>query len=76
MPVYEYQCAKCKRIVEVLQRDSDPAPICHGNMKRLISHNNFHLKGTGWYKTDYADKGKQSKWQKNGKKQSKPKKEQ
>jgi hypothetical protein len=25
-------------------------------MKKLISHSTFHLKGTGWYVTDYASK--------------------
>jgi predicted nucleic acid-binding Zn ribbon protein len=25
-------------------------------MKKLISHNTFHLKGSGWYVTDYASK--------------------
>lgn len=26
-------------------------------MKKIISHNTFHLKGTGWYVTDYSSKG-------------------
>jgi predicted nucleic acid-binding Zn ribbon protein len=25
-------------------------------MKQLISHSSFHLKGAGWYVTDYASK--------------------
>jgi predicted nucleic acid-binding Zn ribbon protein len=25
-------------------------------MRRLISQSSFHLKGTGWYVTDYASK--------------------
>jgi len=56
MPIYEYQCTECKRIVEVLQRVDDPPPKCHGVMVRLISKSSFILKGTGWYKTDYKDK--------------------
>ncbi len=56
MPIYEYTCTKCKRIVEVLQKANDPPPQCHGVMKKLISKNSFILKGTGWYKTDYQDK--------------------
>jgi putative FmdB family regulatory protein len=60
MPIYEYECGKCGHHVEVLQKFSDP-PIteceeCHSKMKKLISQSTFHLKGTGWYVTDYASK--------------------
>jgi predicted nucleic acid-binding Zn ribbon protein len=30
--------------------------LCHSKMKKLISQSSFHLKGTGWYVTDYASK--------------------
>ena len=60
MPIYEYECTKCGRQVEAWQKFSDP-PLseceqCHGKMKKLISHSTFHLKGSGWYVTDYASK--------------------
>ncbi len=60
MPIYEYECVKCGHKTEAMQKFSD-APItecseCHGGMKKLISHSTFHLKGTGWYVTDYASK--------------------
>ncbi len=60
MPFYEYECTKCHHHTEVLQRISDP-PVtkcekCKGKMKKLISHSSFHLKGSGWYVTDYASK--------------------
>ncbi len=29
-------------------------------MKKIISHTAFHLKGSGWYVTDYASKSKSS----------------
>lgn len=58
MPIYEYKCTKCKRIVEVLQKADDPAPTCHGAMRRLVSNTSFILKGTGWYATDYKNKKK------------------
>jgi len=61
MPVYEYQCTKCKRIVETLQKVDDPAPECHGKMVRLMSEGSFILKGKGWYATDYKDRKKPSK---------------
>lgn len=59
MPIYEYQCSQCSTITEVLQQFSDkPRSICDqcgGKMNKLISQSTFHLKGSGWYVTDYAD---------------------
>ena len=60
MPIYEYECSECGRIDEVLQKFSDK-PLdrckhCSGKLHKLISHSSFHLKGTGWYITDYANK--------------------
>ncbi len=58
MPIYEYECSKCRQITEALQKFSDPplndCPHCRGRLKRLMSINSFHLKGNGWYVTDYA----------------------
>lgn len=64
MPLYEYQCAKCGAVTEALQRFSDK-PLskcthCSGKLHRLISQSSFHLKGSGWYVTDYAGKSKSS----------------
>ena len=64
MPIYEYECEKCGAHSEVLQKFSDK-PIseceaCHGKMKKLISQSTFHLKGSGWYVTDYASKSNSS----------------
>ena len=60
MPIYEYECTKCGHQTEVWQKFSDPpvtkCDMCRGKMKKLISHNTFHLKGSGWYVTDYATK--------------------
>ncbi len=60
MPIYEYECEKCGHRAEILQKFSDPplteCDVCHGRMKKLISQSTFHLKGTGWYVTDYAAK--------------------
>src|SRR3989304_6256296 len=61
MPIYEYKCQKCG-IIEITQRITDKSlgkcPTCKGKVKKLISHTSFQLKGTGWYVTDYARKGK------------------
>lgn len=58
MPIYEYHCQSCGTTFEVEQRITDP-PLtihngCGGEVKRLISSTSFILKGSGWYKTDYA----------------------
>ncbi|MDO9462359.1 MAG: zinc ribbon domain-containing protein, partial [Deltaproteobacteria bacterium] len=29
-------------------------PHCSGQLKKVISCSSFHLKGSGWYVTDYA----------------------
>jgi putative FmdB family regulatory protein len=62
MPIYEYQCSKCGEIEEAIQKFSDK-PLskcrrCSGRLSRLISQSSFHLKGSGWYVTDYANKSK------------------
>ena len=58
MPIYEYECDRCGRITEVLQGLNDPpvknCSYCRGKLRRIISLSSFHLKGTGWYATDYA----------------------
>jgi len=60
MPLYEYECSKCGRIEEALQKFSDKplkkCRYCSGNLHKLISNSSFHLKGSGWYVTDYAKK--------------------
>ena len=61
MPIYEYECAKCRKTIEVIQKMSDK-PLkkhagCGGVLTKLISASGFQFKGTGWYVTDYARKG-------------------
>src|ERR1051325_11256374 len=61
MPIYEYQCEKCGKKIEVIQKMSDK-PLkkheqCGGALTKLISASGFQFKGTGWYVTDYARKG-------------------
>jgi putative FmdB family regulatory protein len=64
MPIYEYECTKCGTIEEAFQRFSakplSKCKHCSGKLHRLISHSTFHLKGSGWYVTDYANKSKNS----------------
>jgi len=60
MPIYEYECTQCGAIEEVFQKLSDKqlrkCRHCSGKLHKLISQSSFHLKGTGWYVTDYANK--------------------
>ena len=60
MPIYEYECAQCGVVEEVIQKFSDK-PLstckrCSGKLTKLMSQSTFHLKGSGWYVTDYANK--------------------
>ena len=61
MPIYEYHCLECHHEFERIQKFSDPplaqCPSCAGTVQKLISRSAFHLKGDGWYVTDYARKG-------------------
>ena len=69
MPVYEYECQRCGTF-ETTQRITDEplskCPACKGKVKKLISNTSFQLKGTGWYITDYARKGKDAPKTENG----------
>jgi putative FmdB family regulatory protein len=63
MPLYEYQCDACGERFEVIQKFSDaPLDICtecgKGPVHRLLSSPAIQFKGSGWYITDYARKGK------------------
>jgi putative FmdB family regulatory protein len=63
MPIYEYECEACGQQHEVIQKISDPpllnCPACgEPRLRKLISAAAFHLKGTGWYATDFKDSGK------------------
>jgi putative FmdB family regulatory protein len=62
VPIYEYQCQKCRHREELIQKVSDPplteCPKCHGPMTKLIAPPALQFKGSGWYITDYSDKGK------------------
>lgn len=62
MPIYEYECRKCKAHLEVLQKmnDEPPAkcPKCGGRLDRKLSAPAIQFKGSGWYVTDYAGAGR------------------
>jgi putative FmdB family regulatory protein len=68
MPTFTYECSKCKRDFEVIQKVSDPeltlcvltvtdgstVTKCDGSVRRVIAGSGgFILKGGGWYKDGY-----------------------
>jgi putative FmdB family regulatory protein len=61
MPIYEYRCEACGHQEEFLQRVSElpltECPVCHKQtFSKLLSAAGFHLKGSGWYATDFKNK--------------------
>jgi putative FmdB family regulatory protein len=63
VPLYEYECDACGRRFEIIEKFSDPPPeTCtecgKGPVHRLLSSPAIQFKGTGFYITDYAQKGK------------------
>ena len=60
MPLYEYECDACGHRFEIIQKFADPpietCPVCGGAVHKVQSAPAFHLKGSGWYVTDYAKK--------------------
>jgi len=61
MPLYEYQCTKCKHRFERIRKFSDrpitKCPECGSKVEQLISAAAVQFKGSGWYVTDYAKSG-------------------
>ena len=74
MPIYEYICQSCQNELEALQKINDnpltDCPACHASaLVKKVSASAFHLKGNGWYVTDFKDK----KQEKTAKPETKPK---
>ena len=62
MPLYEYECEACGGRFEVIQKFSEITEQCRkcgkGPVRRLMSSPAIQFKGSGFYITDYAQKGK------------------
>jgi putative FmdB family regulatory protein len=58
MPLYEYKCIACQKLVEKIQKFSDPeitiCPHCEGTLERVVSAPAIAFKGGGWYADGYA----------------------
>jgi len=82
MPIYEYRCSSCGHEQEVLQKLSDP-PLTEcsacgkSTLRKLVSAAGFHLKGSGWYATDFkgGSKPKEGSQEAQDKSESKDKQE-
>jgi putative FmdB family regulatory protein len=65
MPIYEYQCRKCKAHIEVFQKSTDKPPAkcrkCGGRLEKQISASSIQFKGSGFYVNDYAPNGNKEK---------------
>jgi putative FmdB family regulatory protein len=65
VPLYEYQCKKCKHKFEKIQKFSDrpikKCPECGNPVEKVMHAPNVQFKGTGWYVTDYGGKSDKSK---------------
>jgi len=65
VPLYEYQCKKCKHKFEKIQKFSDrpikKCPDCGGPVEKIMHAPNVQFKGSGWYVTDYGGKSENSK---------------
>ncbi len=63
MPIYQYKCSACSHSLEAIQKMSDAplltCPACgEESLKKQLTAAAFHLKGTGWYATDFKNSGK------------------
>ena len=63
MPLYEYECDACGQRFELIRKFSeselDACTLCgKGPVQRLMSSPAIQFKGSGWYITDYSQKGK------------------
>jgi len=63
MPIYAYKCASCGHEQDVLQKISDdPLTVCTScgapAFGKQVTAAGFHLKGSGWYATDFKNGSK------------------
>ena len=62
MPIYEYRCENGHEFEVVQSMSDDPVtacPECGAPVERVFHPVAVHFKGSGFYSTDYAGKGKE-----------------
>jgi putative FmdB family regulatory protein len=58
VPIYDYLCATCRHVTEVIHGINDPGPrFCpacgaDGTMRKALVSPAIHFKGSGWAKKD------------------------
>ncbi len=61
MPLYDYACTDCGRVIEVRhgfnESHADPCPACGSPMRRVFSAAPIVFKGSGFYLTDSRKAG-------------------
>ena len=77
MPIYEYECDKCRVTFEAIQAiSSKPLKSCqglgcndkdNGKVRRLVSASGFILKGSGWYTSEYPSEARKKGWEQESK---------
>jgi putative FmdB family regulatory protein len=63
MPIYEYRCVKGHEFEAFQSMSEDPISKCvecSAVAERVLSAPAVHFKGSGFYTTDYARKGKKA----------------
>ncbi|MFO7760672.1 MAG: FmdB family zinc ribbon protein [Thermodesulfobacteriota bacterium] len=59
MPIYEYECERCHRIIEkwqgITEEPLTTCPDCQGLLKKVVSKSSFLLKGGGWFADGYSN---------------------
>ena len=63
MPIYAYACGACGATHDFLQKMSEgpkrKCPSCGAlRLRKQVTAAAFHLKGSGWYVTDFRDNDK------------------
>jgi putative FmdB family regulatory protein len=70
VPLYEYECEKCGKHFEKIEKVQGPhlkkCPNCGGRVERLMSPPAIQFKGSGWYVTDYGRSGSHAGEKKDG----------
>ncbi len=60
MPLYDYQCSQCRKVLEVRhgfdERYEQPCDACGGALVRVIGPAPIIFKGSGFYVTDSRKK--------------------
>lgn len=70
MPTYSYACTECDNRFDAVQAFTDDAlstcPQCSGRLRKLFNSVGVVFKGSGFYRTDSRDSGKNAKGDSSG----------